>query len=70
MHLNQVSSCCGSSVEEGSMKEFPLGVRTWYINYKVDICTKCKQECDVTEECGICGEIGCKNECEGDEGIA
>ncbi|SDJ62004.1 hypothetical protein SAMN05421868_13463 [Paenibacillus naphthalenovorans] len=64
LDLNIVSLCCGSSIEQGIEVDYPLGGRTWGISYKVDVCGNCGKEAETVEECGICGEIGCLNECE------
>jgi hypothetical protein len=59
-----VSNCCEASVIEGVRREYPLGGRTWGMDYKLQVCDKCKKECDEVAACEVCGEISCKGECE------
>lgn len=63
--FNLVSPCCHKSIAEGIAYEYPLGGNTWRIPYKKEICEGCGLEVTTpVEECGICGVVGCENECE------
>ena len=62
--LNQVSSCCHRPIVVSQRMEYPLGGTTWGQAYKVDLCECCGKEAEPVNECGICGVVGCENECE------
>lgn len=52
------TSCCKASIERGSRTEYPLGGRTWGINYAVDVCGECGKEVkEIVTVCDCCGEV-------------
>jgi len=55
--MNFISSCCHAPIQEGFKQEFPLGGGIYYINYKINICEKCKAETEPLPSCEVCGSI-------------
>jgi hypothetical protein len=62
--FNLVSDCCHAEIETRKGVEYPLGGSTWGIRYKYEACIKCGEACDKVEACEVCGEVGCRGECE------
>lgn len=56
-----LSPCCKSPIVCGSVREYPLGRKSWYETYKIDICERCGKEVEeALEGCEMCGEPECK----------
>lgn len=40
----EVSECCCADIVQSKQTEYPLGGKTWGIDYSVDVCEKCGKE--------------------------
>lgn len=38
------SACCGEDIVSGTLREYPLGGYTWYIEYEIPVCEDCGRE--------------------------
>lgn len=55
--MNQVSSCCKGSIEEGVIRDYPMNDR-FGISYKTDVCGECGKEVeDILDTCDCCGGV-------------
>ena len=58
--MNIRSACCHKPVVSSTKLHYPLGGRTYYESFKVDVCECCGMEVeDYVEECEECGEVAC-----------
>ena len=66
--INIVSLCCSASIEKGVIHDRHPLPRNEYngvgIMYSIDVCSGCHREAEAAKACGICGEVGCENQCE------
>lgn len=63
MSKSILSDCCLRETEAGTQVEYPLGGKTWGINYKISVCTCCGKPCE-TLELYVCEECGIISDCE------
>lgn len=67
--MNHVSPCCHAEVGSDLRLEHPHNDR-FFIAYKVDRCQSCGKEVEeYAEACGICGVVGCKEDCDESNGV-